>query len=105
MAVRHDVHIVKTPKGYLVVPGYVVAAIGDTIVWKNYTGGSIEVLLPSVFPGRLQAPKGEDPYVELGPPEKSGFQPYAVYSGEANDLCIGQSTPGVIIKKAAVNAT
>jgi hypothetical protein len=105
MATTHEVQIVKTPKGHVVIPGYVVVAVDDTIIWRNYAGGDIDVLLPGVFPGKLQKTAAGDPMVVVGVPKAPGFQPYAVYSSEANDFCIGQSTPGVIIKKAAVNAT
>jgi hypothetical protein len=28
-----------------------------------------------------------------------GFHPYAVYSTQARDFCLGESMPGVIIKR------
>lgn len=105
MAATHEVNIIKTPKGHFVVPGNVIVAVGDTIIWNNCTEGKIDVLLPGVFPGKLQKTAAGDPMVVVGIPLAAGFQPYAVYSSEANDFCIGQSTPGVIIKKGAVNAS
>lgn len=96
-----EVVVVKTPNGYLVRPAYVIAGGGDRIVWKNCTKRRIEVLLPRGTPGaksfRENARTGE---AVIAVPRRAapGFYPYAVYSAEANDLCIGESGPGVIIK-------
>lgn len=96
-----EVVVVKTPKGFVARPGYVIASAGDTLVWRNCTKRKIEVLLPSATPGaesfRGISRTGE---AEIRIPRRAapGFYPYAVYSAEANDFCLGESSPGVIIK-------
>jgi hypothetical protein len=96
-----DVVVVRTPKGYLVRPGYVIARRGDSITWKNCTQAPIEVLLPRHYPGRdtlRQLNRRGETRIRVPRNAPLGFFPYNVYSVEANDLCIGESTPGVIIK-------
>lgn len=96
-----EVVVVRTPKGYLVRPAYVIVQGGDTIRWRNLTRRGIQVLLPRVTPGadsfREDRETGE---AQILIPEgaATGFYPYAVYSAEANDTCLGESGPGVIIK-------
>lgn len=95
-----QIMIIKTPKGYRVIPPSPAVAKGDTIAWRNYTHGNIEVLLTSLFPGVKGAPaENGDVDVIINANAPAGFYPYAVYAAEANDMAVGDSAPGVIIKR------
>lgn len=98
-AMEHEIVIIKSPKGYKVIPPVPLVSSGDTIVWCNLTGKPIEVLLPKVFPaeGRCTDARGEKVTIPKG--SRPGFYPYAVFSEEANDFAKGNSAPGVIIKR------
>lgn len=97
---EHEIIVIKKSKSYQVLPPCPIICRNDTIVWRNYTGSDIEVLLPTTFPAAKKeaGQKGELTVTVLGnaPP---GFYPYAVYSVEANDMAVGNSAPGVIIKR------
>ena len=68
------------------IPPSPAVAKGDTIAWRNYTHGNIEVLLTSVFPGVKGVPAANgDVDVIVNANAPAGFYPYAVYAAEAND--------------------
>jgi hypothetical protein len=111
MASSVEVVVVKTPKGYVVRPAYVVVGRGDTLVWQNLThrnpehpvpGEAIEISFPDSHalgaPRLLDAVHG-DFALEIPRDAAPGFHPYAVFSQRARDYCVGESTPGVIIKR------
>ena len=96
---RVEIVVVKTPSGYLVRPAYARAKPGDTLVFSNYTALAIEVMLPKrtafgVFTASGDSGEGSAP---VSGDAANGFYPYAVYSHEAKDFCVGKSSPGVII--------
>ncbi len=94
-----EIIVVKTPKGCRVLPPCPIVAKGDTIAWRNCTRGDIQVLLPDVFKVKKGgAEKGGELTVNVLEDCPAGFYPYAVYSAEANDMAVGDSAPGVIIK-------
>jgi hypothetical protein len=95
-----EIIVIRTPKGYQVKPACPTVSRGDTIAWRNYTRADIEVLLPTLFPAaeRVAGDRGEL-RVTVGGKADGGFYPYAVYSAEANDMAIGNSSPGVIIRR------
>ncbi len=102
-----EIVIVKTPKGFVVRPAYVLASRGDRLIWHNLTGKSpglvadgegIDIQIPC---GRLGSPSGVGPMrvattIPMDAPY--GFHAYSVYSQRAKGYCKGESTPGVIIK-------
>jgi len=95
-----QIMVIRTPRGYRVIPPCPVVGKGDQITWRNYTQGNIEVLLTSIFPGVKGVPtaNGEvDVIINANAP--AGLYPYAVYTAEANDMAVGDSAPGVIIKR------
>lgn len=95
-----EIVVVKTPTGHLVRPAYARARPGDTLVWYNYTGLRIQVMLPRTTPGLASFREtGDNGEARLAIPEhvERGFHPYAVFSEEARDFCLGESSPGVII--------
>jgi hypothetical protein len=96
-----EVAVVKTPRGFLVRPAYVVVTPGDRINWRNCTSGRIQILLPSGTPGAASLAYDGEGNASLRVPAgaAAGFRPYAVYSTEARDFCMGESMPGVIIKR------
>jgi hypothetical protein len=105
MSQTHEVVVVRTPTGYRVTPGYVVVSPFDTIVWRNCTQAEIEVRPPRWAPWQrksgapLGEPSSEGGVIKLALQKADpGFYPYDVFSTEANDLCLGGSGPGVIIK-------
>lgn len=96
-----EVVVVRTPKGFVVRPAYVVVGVGDRIRWRNYTSDRIQVLLPNRTPGeeRLAHDRSYNYTTVIPAGAAAGFHPYAVYSNEARDFCMGESMPGVIIKR------
>jgi hypothetical protein len=97
--IEHEIVIIKSPKGYKVIPPVPLVSGGDTLVWCNLTGKPIEVLLPKVFPAANRCTEGNLEKVTIPTGSKPGFYPYAVFSEEANDFAKGNSAPGVIIKR------
>jgi hypothetical protein len=96
---EHEIVVIKSPKGYKVIPAVPLVSSGDTLVWCNLTGKSIEVLLPKLFPQENRCSEGKLEKVTIPAGSKPGFYPYAVFSEEANDFAKGNSAPGVIIKR------
>ena len=96
---RVEIVVVKTPSGYLVRPAYALAKAGDWLDFYNYTALKIEVMLPKGTVFGAFTPSGDkgEGSVRLTAEAAKGFYPYAVYSHEANDFCVGKSSPGVII--------
>ncbi len=95
-----EIIVIRTPKGYQVKPACPIVARGDTIHWHNYTRADIEVLLPAIFPpGVRRAGRRGELRFKVGRRAVAGYYPYAVYSGEANDMAWGESSPGVIIRR------
>lgn len=101
-AVDQIIVVVKTPRGYRVIPPSPLVGKGETIGWRNYTGLPIEVLRPTTFPGSIVTGPDGLGNVDVkitGAAVGGTFYPYAVYSAEANDMAVGDSAPGVIIKR------
>ncbi len=94
-----EVVVVKTPKGFVVRPAYVVVNRGDRIIWRNCTRGRIQVLLPEGTPGARSLDYDRSGDASMVVAAGVGFHPYAVYSTQARDFCLGESMPGVIIKR------
>jgi hypothetical protein len=103
--VEIEIIVIRTPRGYQVNPACPVVSRDDQIVWRNYTGADIEVLLPRVLSASVRASvplvvaAGNEARVTVTDNRFSGFHPYAVYSAEANDMAVGNSSPGVIIRR------
>src|SRR5262245_9405348 len=103
------VYVLKTPKGYLVRPAAAAVPQGGRIRFVNLTQAEALVHVPSRALGRRQHVLTLPPQTEgKGQPMKTGLweipgdapygaYPYSVYSDEAGDYCLGESSPIIII--------
>ncbi len=102
-----EIVVVKTPKGYIVRPAYVIARKGDVLVWINLTGKDPEKpdlakegITVNIPCGALGTPTAVETRVQTTIPTTApyGFHTYSVYSKRKGGYCKGESTPGIIIK-------
>ena len=103
---KHYIAVVKVGLEYRTIPAAPIVGEGDTIVWANYTGGKVEILLPKPLRGQLGKGSGsaecahkKEFSVKVKKDPTPGFYAYSVFVHESNDMAVGNSAPGVIIKR------
>lgn len=93
-----EIFVLKTGKGYIVRPAHLAARRGDEIRVYNYTRGPAAVFLPKFQQRVIPIAAGESASFRVPDDAASGAHAYAVYSEEASDFCVGESSPIVIIR-------
>ena len=106
MPTTHYVAVIKVGREFRTIPAAPIVGEGDTIIWANYTRDNIEVLLPKVLLGQVTNLKGtshcgceKEFSADVIKTPRPGFYPYSVFVEAANDMAVGNSAPGVIIKR------
>ena len=100
--------VVRTDKGCAVVPPYAIVAAGDTVTWKNRTGGRVIVLFPHdgvfgamnhfhvpIADGTDQTPANA--VVSPAANDPRHF-PYAVFCAVTKSFAEGNSSPQIIVE-------
>lgn len=92
----------RTGSGYRVRPAYVAVSPGQEVRFTNLTEGRVRLFFPdpSAF-GTEQEEVAAGKTGAITIPEKAatGHYPFAAYSEEARDFCLGESSPEVIIRR------
>lgn len=97
-----EVFVMRTASGYRVRPAYVAASPGQDVHFVNLTGGRVRLYFPnpSAFgTERKEVAPGRTASIKIPERAETGHFPYAAYSEEASDFCLGESSPEVIIRR------
>ncbi|MBI2836769.1 MAG: hypothetical protein HYX75_00505 [Acidobacteria bacterium] len=97
-----EVFVLRTASGYRVRPAYVAASPGQDVHFVNLTGGRVQIFFPdrSAFgTERKDVAPGRTASITIPERAETGHFPYAAYSEEARDFCLGESSPEVIIRR------
>ncbi len=97
-----EVFVMRTASGYRVRPAYVAASPGQDVRFVNLTTGRVRIFFPdrSAFgTERKEVAPGRTASITIPRGAETGHYPYAAYSEEARDFCLGESSPEVIIRR------
>jgi len=104
--VRRHVVIYHDRDGARAVPGCVVVAQGDTVVFESLTGESV-IFLPEMErmardpvqgAGIIVLPGGQTADFPISEAAEKGVYPYSVFCTKARRFAIGNSDPTIIIR-------
>ena len=103
-----EVFVLRTAGGYRVRPAYVAASPGQDVHFVNMTGGRVRLYFPdpSAFgTERQEVAPGKTACITIPEKAEPGHFPYAAYSEEARDFCLGESSPEVIIRRLKMTSS